>query len=198
MGLRGRADDAAAPVAGLFIFEDGRAGTVGEDHGVPVIHVDHPGQGLGADHQRFLHEPGFEEGIGLDHALQPAGASEENVIGHAGRIADPELVLHPARQRGHGIALYGMFHHVPEIVREDDLIQGFRIHAAVLDGLAGSGHGHARAVQLRRGITPLPDTRDGLELVHHLQRRPVDPVMVLIIECIDRKVKVGFYFGRYI
>ena len=127
--------------AGLRIgLEHHRAGAVAEQHaGAAIVPVQHPGQGLGADHQRGLRRTGADELVGDGQRVDEAGAGRVDVEGRAAGGA--QLVL---QQAGRG--------------REDQVRRGGAEHDQVEVSGADAGRFH----RAHRGV--VGEVRGGLAL----------------------------------
>ena len=176
---RGVAENADLFV-GLAGLEHGRAGAVGVDHAVTVVGIRDAGQGLAADHQRARRVTRPQKVIGLDHALDPAGTPEGQVVGDALRVLDLQVLFDPCGQAGAEVATAVVGQDVTEVVGEDDVVETLAIDAGVLDRLFRGQIAEIRGDLVVLGKTPLADLGDLLELADGL----------LVVSRVDRLVVV--------
>ena len=88
VGARGVREDAGVGVARL---DDRGAGAVRVDHAVAVVRIGDARERIGADDERALDVAGADHGVGGDHALNPAGAAEDEIEGGGARLGDAQL-----------------------------------------------------------------------------------------------------------
>ena len=81
--------------------------------------------------QAFFCKTCFKKGIGLYQSLYPARATKQNIVGNTLSVYNAQLMFYPACQRWQRIRLYGFFYYITKIVRNNNLVNRFRINAAV-------------------------------------------------------------------
>jgi len=203
MGLADRAEDARAEDARALRrwtggFEDNSARAVAIDHTVPVAGIDDPAESFGADDQAFPGKPRLYKGFGLDETLEPAGTAEQQVVGYASGVPDGKSALYAGGKSGHGIGLIGVLEDIAEIMRNDELVDGFGVRGGILEGSGGGQGGHIGSSHILMGISSLGNTRDLLEFTDKLRGIDRDALPAFVIEFPDGKIPVRPDLARYI
>ncbi len=179
-------------------LEERRARAVRVDHAVAIVGVADPRESIDADDER---PPGVARPqvvIGLDHALQPAGAPEDDIVGDRLRIADAELLLHPRGERRHHVGAASGGLHVAEVVGEDDVVEGLRIDLRTVQRVLRGEVSDVGSHLARRRVPSFTDVRDRFEERDDLLVGLLEALALGIAELVTQETRVGHGVGRHV
>ena len=83
-----------------------------------------------------------------------------------------------------------MFINVPEVMRDDQLIDRLRIGIRIPDRLTRRQRRHFGGVHIATGIAPFGNTRDLFEFFYDSRHIPRNTLPALIIKFMNRKIPV--------
>ena len=173
----GMGEDAAFS---LLPFNHRSPGPIRINHAVAVVRIEHPGKGFGPDHEAAARHASTDEGLRLDDAFDPARTAEEDVVGHATGVFDAQVVLYATRQARQYVGLDGVGFYIAEIMRQNDIVEGFGVDAGIGDGFLGGQQGDVGSLQAITGIAPFFDAGDLLEFLryHLIAVREAAPIFI--------------------